>query len=442
MRILHLTPHLGGGVGRVLLNYMEHDGSTTDHEHAIACLEYANEDALRRASSLGIPVSDQLAEDPATLLDSISRADITLIHWWNHPLLWQLMLDQPLPPARVLLWSHVAGHTAPQVFTRDLIFFPDRFVLATEFSRESSVIRDLTREEREQAVRTVFTCAGIEHVQDVTPRPHDGFRIGYIGTVDYCKMHPSFLAWCAAADIPDVVFVVCGGDRHEDIRAEAEAMGIAHRFQFLGQVPDIRSHLATFDVFGYPLNRAHYGTGEQVLIEALAAGVPPVVLGGGAESHVVTDGIDGLVVDDEADYPRALEQLHGDPDLRRRLAHNARTGARQHYTIESTARAWNAVFDEVLTLPRRPRRWPTEVDTGGLSGGRMFVTSLGDQAGPFAHALDGDHDTVVAAEAAIAQLPYHHRTPTRGTALHYRQFFPEDGHLQRWCRLLAETGEG
>jgi hypothetical protein len=294
----------------------------------------------------------------------------------------------------------------------------------------------LSQAQRRERVRLVFSCAGIEHVRDVKPVPHPGFRVGYIGTVDACKMHPAFLQLSASARIPDVEFLVCGGDRHKELGEAAARLGLGDRFRFLGPVRDIRDPLSTFDVFGYPLHRQHYGTGEQVLIEAMAAGVPPVVLGPGAESYVVHHGQDGLVVEDSRDYGRALELLWRDRDLRRRLGDRARQTARREYTIERTAAAWRAVFDEVLARPKRVRRWRGSKAHQRPSAAELFCASLGEHAKDFDASLH-DNDEGRAADERIAKLPYVFRTPTRGTPFHYRRFFRHDPHLRRWCHLLS-----
>ena len=44
MRILHITPHLGGGVGAVILNWVTFD---KNNEHKIITLDYANDNALK-----------------------------------------------------------------------------------------------------------------------------------------------------------------------------------------------------------------------------------------------------------------------------------------------------------------------------------------------------------------------------------------------------------
>jgi glycosyltransferase involved in cell wall biosynthesis len=322
----------------------------------------------------------------------------------------ELLVTVDLPAMRMLLWSHVAGHNAPQVFSRALIELPDLFVVASPYSLHAPALRG-----DEKHVRLVFTSAGTEHVSQIVPEEHDGFIIGYIGTVDYCKMHPDFLSMSLAADIPDAHFVVCGGDHHEEIGATA-----GDRFTFCGRVPDIRPYLSRFDVFGYPLRRDHYGTGEQVLIEAQAAGVVPVVLTGGAESYVVKHEETGLVVD-EVDYPRALERLHTDPMLRARLSKAARKHALETFALERTVSSWHEVFSEALRLGKRQRKWSGQVASTGAD---LFLASVEKGAEQFS--------------ATIESAPLTFRSATRGSPFHYQTFFPEDPRLNRWCGRLQQ----
>jgi len=437
--LVHICPHLGGGVGRVLLGYMDYSLRHEDIRHSIYCLEYANEAATSRARELSIPLVDRIGTQRDELVDAIAAADVVLIHFWNHPLLWDLLVRQPLPPARVLLWSHVAGHYPPQTFTNDLVHYPDRFVLASPFSAQAPTLLALGEEVHREQVRLVFTSAGIDHVAGIEPTPHEGFHVGYIGTVDYCKLHPSFLAMSSRARIPGLHFTVCGGDQHDEIAAEAEQLGLSDLFTFLGKVDDIRTHLASFDAFGYPLCKEHYGTGEQVLIEALAAGVPPVVLGGGAESFVVEDGFNGLVAVDEDAYPRALEQLYRDPHLRLELSANARFSANDRFGVERTSASFLELISEVAAGNKSARTW-----SGGkgpsASVAEVMTHSLGAHGGPFSRYLTaGDSDARERAAQQIRALPSAFRTQTRGSPFHYHRFFPDDPDVASWCDLLASS---
>ena len=435
--ILHITPHLGGGVGRVLMNHMAHAKAQPGERHAIASLETANPWSVARAAAAGVPLTDRMAQRIPALIGMIEECDLVVIHWWNHPLLCALLVNQPLPPARLILWSHVAGLFPTQNFTDPLIAYPDRFVMATPHSLKAPAIARLGEAERSARVRLVFTCAGTEHVRDASPRPHDGFRVGYVGTVDYCKMHHDFVRMSAAANLPGGRFIVCGGPNEEAVRRDALRAGVAERFEFLGHVEDVSAMLGSFDVFGYPLAPDHYGTGEQALIEALAAGVPPVVLANGAEEHIVEDGVTGIVARDAEGYSRALELLQRDPQLRRTLSENARAAARERFTIYNLVRQWSSLYAEVARLPRRPRSWGQEEPGRVRGGAELYLASLGEHGADCRASRYGSPGPErVQAEKRIAGMGGLFRARTRGTVFHYHAFFPEDPFLNLWCGLM------
>ena len=437
--ILHITPHLGGGVGRVLLNYLEYTLSHGGDRHSLVCLDYANERAAGRAAATGIPLRDHLSRDMPALLRAIADADLVLIHWWNHPLLYALLIREPLPPARVLIWSHVSGHTPTQNFTDPLLKYPDLFVVSTPYSMDAPAVRGLDPAWRDARVRLVFSCAGIDHVASVRPQYHRGFRVGYVGTVDYCKMHPNFIRMSAAVDVPDICFIVCGGPREAELSAEAERAGVGEKFEFKGHVADPRQDLSTFDVFGYPLAPGHYGTGEQALIEALACGVPPVVLDNGPESIIVENGVTGIIAGDEASYTQAVEALYHHPDLRSRLSHAARLSARKRFTIEKTARDWDALYAEAMLLPKRGRCRPTTSGDRVSTPAELFIEALGEHGADYAESYRCGPGNAGSAEERIAHKEGLFRAETRGSAMHYLSFFPDDPYLNFWCDLMRSA---
>ena len=85
--ILHITPHLGGGVGRVLLNYLKKVKGNPNFLHKVLSLEYANEKALLASQTTGFPLKDKMPSTHIGVMAAVAEADIVLIHWWNHPLL-------------------------------------------------------------------------------------------------------------------------------------------------------------------------------------------------------------------------------------------------------------------------------------------------------------------------------------------------------------------
>ncbi len=142
-----------------------------------------------------------------------------------------------------------------------------------------------------------------------------------------------------------------------DVQARLLAMGIANiRFLIVGQgveEPWLREHLpgarfpgvlrgpalsqayANMDCFVFP---SHTDTFGNVVLEALASGVPAVVTPDGGPAHLVTDGVTGHIVDD-AGFAPSIAALLRDPARLARMRQAARARALQA--------SWDAVFDGV-----------------------------------------------------------------------------------------------
>lgn len=155
----------------------------------------------------------------------------------------------------------------------------------------------------------------------------------------------------------DVVLLVVGGTP-ELVAAEARrepALRLGPRLRFVGAHPDPTPWLHAADVLAMPSAYESYGL---VVLEALACGVPVVATATGCVPDVVTDGVNGAVVDRTAE---ALAQglgrvLAAEPGPVREAA---RASAEQH--------AWAVVarrYLEVLTGLRDGRR-PSRVADGG-----------------------------------------------------------------------------
>jgi L-malate glycosyltransferase len=432
VKIVHITPHLGGGVGRVLLAWL---GMASNNEHSVYCLEHVGCEVQTQAENLRIMVFQAMGEHVPELLSVIACADIVVIHWWNHPAMYKLLVNETFPPCRIILWSHISGHVAPQIFTKALISFPDRFVVSNPWSLETSVIQSFTPAWRDEHVRLIFSCAGTERGERAKPVKHDCFTIGYVGTVDYCKLHQSFLRMSAAVRIPEVNFVVCGGESYLALREEAQKLGVGDIFLFTGPVKNVSDYLGSFDVFGYPLRAGHYGTGEQAIIEAMAAGLPVVVLDNGSEGYIVKNNVTGLVADNEMEYTHALEMLYHNKALRIRLGEQARKHAVAEFSLSKMVANWQNLLDEAATLKKRSHKWQGKTP---LNNSEIFIESMGETGNIFNNSIMGNMFPENA-DHAISVLQGAHRAATRGSVFHYRSYYPEDPFLNLWCGLLEEN---
>lgn len=439
--VLHLTPHLGGGVGRVLLNYLDHVKKDPDFLHQVICLDYANEKALSASRAIGFSLQEKMSANHPGILSEIASADIVLVHWWNHPLLYDLLVRTDLPPSRLILWSHVSGFHPPSVFTKAILDYPDLFVLTTPASMKTTELGRLP-DEQKSALRVIWSTGGVADVSIVHKTPHRGHRIGYIGTVDYSKMHPHFVSLSLRVKSTDVQFIVCGGPSEQSISEETAGLGVADRFQFTGEVDNVLPYLSQFDVFGYPLSPYHFGTCEQSLGEAMAAGIPPVVFSNPAELEIVQHRVNGLVAETESQYAAGIDLLCQQPGLRQALSENARRTAKSRFSMDTMVKKWTLLFEEILTRPKRPREWKGPFGGTGMPVSRVFLESLGDYGQVFSRSLRAENGGDSEAAIAEIQKTYHAlpiwKSRTRGTPNHYHSFFPGDKALELWSRLSRQ----
>ncbi len=440
--IIHLAPHFGGGVGTVLRALVSASTSEGHFNHSLLCLDRLNPLMARWATDQRIKAQGNLWHDLRKLKDSLAHADVVHLHWWHHPLLNALMSRTDLPAFRCLLWSHVNGHYAPQNFPPGLAAYPDIMVLSTPWSLQAPALTHERIHNHNLRVQVIQSSAGASPVAPIRQKNEKRrFLIGYVGTVAYEKMHRDFLRLCAAANLPTTNFIVCGGPDHEQLRREAVSRGLAAIFDIRGPISDVSAVLSSIDVFGYPLTPQHYGTGEQVLLEAMAAGVAPVVLDNGCERYVVEDGKTGIVCATAGEYVQALRLLHGNRVLLHRLSLNAQESAPCRYPLHAMVSAWHQLYNESLEMVSS-RHWlpmaavvPDVQADGPVS---LLLNALtGTTAADFFLDVLLDEGEIRAAH--LNNLPSACFSATRGSPFHYHYFFPEDAQLAALCAKLREV---
>lgn len=410
--VLHITPHLGGGVGAVLLNFFRNEPY---NNHSVVCLDYANENASRALSHLNVSLKDNMHKLPKEILDDIKEVDIVLVHWWNHPLLYDFLVRNKLPKCRLIIWSHISGFYPPYVFTRDILDFPDLFVFTSPISYKVKEVWSRPKENFE----VVWSTSGIERFANLKLKQHSGFNIGYIGTQDPSKIYPNFLEMCDRINI-DAKFILVG-DIDKDLKEKSLKYG--SKFEFVGKVDNILDYVLEFDVLGYPLVRDHFGTCEQVLGECMALGIPCVVFNNPAEASIVEHGGTGLIARNELEYVQYIEGLYKSSPLRDYLGEYARNKSLEMYSTRSMIRKWNELFDRVMISPKTSKKWNQKLNTPS----EIFLASLGGYSAPF---LEGDKSI-----KKLFQSSPIWRSKTKGTVNHYLYFFPEDEQLKKWSAL-------
>jgi glycosyltransferase involved in cell wall biosynthesis len=146
---------------------------------------------------------------------------------------------------------------------------------------------------------------------------------------------------------PAVRLLVAGdGSERARLEADARALGLEVRVQFLGHVTDLRDlhHAATLFV-----QSADYEGTPNAVLEAMAFETPVVATDAGGTRELVRDGVDGTIVPtgDAGRLAAAIGQALDDPEAARLKARQARARVETELTFEARMRRVEAIYAEL-----------------------------------------------------------------------------------------------
>ena len=154
-------------------------------------------------------------------------------------------------------------------------------------------------------------------------------------------------------DSDKFAFVVVGeGHMRTELEAMCRDLGLEDTVIFAGWVPGAADvALPAFDIFFQP---SLWEAMSIAILEAMAAAKPVVATTVGENPHVITDGVDGLLVSpgDVDLMAHALRKLIDDPALRARLGHSAVEKVAHQFTVEHMTRAYESIYLDVLSRAR------------------------------------------------------------------------------------------
>ncbi len=175
--------------------------------------------------------------------------------------------------------------------------------------------------------------------------PDDRYLIAIVGRFSTQKNHLGFLEALetVALSHPEVLVFFAGeGELEEKIRHEVLCRGLSDHVCFLGLRRDIPRILEALDLLALP---SLWEGLPNVMLEAMAAGVPVVATRVGGVPDVLADGETGILCEPSvpsiaAGLLRALDH----PDEAARMAKAARDLIRERFDINNTARRYTGFY--------------------------------------------------------------------------------------------------
>ena len=357
MLITHLTAHLGAGAGKAIVGIAcllkEIDPSIIIH--IILCEKPIKMQAIELATQRGINVHIQPSDE--ILLDLCTNSDFVVINWWAHPGMYPVLNKLNGLCGRFILWNHFNGCIYPRIHADFCTAF-----LHTLFTCEYSLENDEWSEQQKNWVMNHSDIIyGLGDFEPETWNCKETYRVdnecivGYLGTIDYNKLNVHWLNACEEISRrrPDVRFILFG-DISEQVRTDICNSVIADKIDYRGYTNNSNEAFLEMDILGYPLNVITSGTTENVLLEAMASGVPCVVLDQGTEKYIIENYVSGICTKDMETYVDDMVDLIDSEFMREQIGRRARQRVTEKFNGRTNAMNFLDILHRLYLSPKQP----------------------------------------------------------------------------------------
>jgi L-malate glycosyltransferase len=416
MKVLHITAHLGGGVGRVLSRVsMARKKGGSDVTDSFICLEPPEKkETVSSMHEAGIEVF--ICPDSSQIDRLIAESDIVQLEWWHHPLLARFICENTIP-ARLIVWSHTSGLSYPDIPLK-FVYMPHSFLFTSPVSHQN--VR------RAGGIDTVHSSGGFEDIPLNERRLKKGdLTYSYLGAPNFSKLHPQIADFLGAVHTPGFRVQFFG-----DANANPKLLStrLADKIVLRGFTSNPDSVLMESDVLIYLLNPDHYGTTENALLEAMAAGVVPVVLNNPVEASIVKHNVMGMIVDSAESFADAIAFLNQNRGALRNMARAASKAIRERFPLGKTIQGLDAHYRMIM---KEEKSLFTFSSVFGSCPHEWFLSCIG-KYGKYFTTEPGDglrHERL--------QHPVLYEQ-SKSSAFQFFNYFPQDKMLERWVSMLRE----
>lgn len=324
------------------------------------------DDATGGVPGVGLEPLPPVGADPAAVRARLLELDADVLHfeWLTVASTCLPLLERWERPVVVscrgseLPAGETAGGRPAAAAIRGVFARADAVHVVTEAKRDEALAFGL------DAAKATVIRAGVDpdrfRPSEAARPPDDELRVVSVGWLRWLKGYEYGLIALAelAADGADVRFDVLGGDPPDEMAEASERVRIVNAARDLGLGERVNLHgnvapervsavLQSSDVL------LHSSLSEglpNVVLEAMACGLPVVATDVGGTREAVRDGVEGFLVPprDPRAAAAALRALWRDPDLRRRMGAAGRARVEAEFTVERMTDDWVALYEDVV----------------------------------------------------------------------------------------------
>lgn len=443
IKVAHITAHVGGGIGAVLRNFF---AKSEDCENYLLCLDKCESNFSDFTNAKF--AAHCVAFKPSNLyFNLLEICDIVILHYWNHPLVAKFLASIQIPPCRLIFWCHNSGLHTPHIIPNYLSRMAQKIIFTSSCSMQVPNIDILAKSDISNYLETLHSTRSLNEYIEIGLKKSSkstSRNLLYVGTVSYAKIHPTSAEILAKLSRQGNAIYVVGGPDHVLLASEVASLG--GKIEIYGSVRDVLNFYKKADIFIYPLRNDHYGTGEQVILEALAAGLPVVAFGNPAEKAILANGIDSLLVSTANEFVEAVTGLINDPQRIQGMALNAVSGIQKNFNEQEMSNKLAQIFHEILGFEKLTPNLPTEFFVNANELSLYALNSFFDER---------IYESIIHDPTSGVELVYSQIKPdlidwsnairwldtSKSTPFHYQRYFPDCLDLKLLTELIQNQVE-
>ena len=364
IKILHLITELDtGGAQKALARLLAHLDRERFAPH-VACLYNGDKPVAQEIRTLDIPVTN-LGMTAHWRLDALWRfyrllrqeRPMILHAWMFHANMLARVIGQ-FTRVPIIITSRrnveIGGASREQLkhYTRSL---DHANIAVCELARQAEIERTGVAPNKVITIYNGIETAPFEAASTTVIRaqlnlPSTAPIVGTVGRLHPQKGLPYLLTAFREinAIYPNAHLLVVGaGELRAVLESQAQQLGISHRVIFTGNRQDIPDLLACVDIFVLP---SLWEGLPNVVLEAMAAGLPVVATAVGGTPEVVVNDVTGLLIPprDPQALADAIHRLLRDPELRQRMGQAGRARVAEHFSVEQMVRKTETLYEHLL----------------------------------------------------------------------------------------------
>ncbi len=342
-KILHITPHIGGGIGKVLYGLVKQSIKTKNQyhiEHQIITLEQPEKlqfiDKIDDCNDNKVVICPSIQEQEHLInntdiiqLELFDSRRPTLIKYLQYP-------NSPINnlPIRLIVWYHNNG-LYDNFLPYELVEKSHTFLFTSPCSFENKKFTVNFKSKIKQGnIDAVFASGGFDDIPMTTMLYKKyPLTIGCFKHLNPVKLHPKIDKY-----LKSLYFIESNEMIHPDIKL------------FENFVPNIIEELKTINVITYLLNPLHFGCSENLLLECMAMGIVPIVINNPPERYIVENGKTGFIINNINEFKNMIKFLHKNPSKRQEIGINASKSVRERFSIEKTESKLNYHYNRLLKI--------------------------------------------------------------------------------------------